>query len=151
MISTIVLDSTPLGLLTQRHGIRAADEAQDWLARHLSAGTRIIVPEIIDYELRRELLRLKKTNAVARLDAFNAAMPDRYLPLTTPALRLAAELWAKVRQAGLPTADAHALDADVILAAQVRTAGFPADTIVATGNLGHLARVVKAELWTSIH
>jgi predicted nucleic acid-binding protein len=151
MISTIVLDSTPLGLLTQRRGIRAADDAQDWLARHLSAGTRIIVPEIVDYELRRELLRLAKTSAVARLDAFNAAMPDRYLPLTTPALRFAAELWAQLRQAGIPTADPHALDGDVILAAQVRVAGLPSDTVVATGNIGHLARVVNAALWANVH
>jgi hypothetical protein len=109
------------------------------------------VPEIVDYELRRELLRLKKISAVARLDAFNAAAPDRYLPLATPALRLAADLWAQVRQAGLPTADPHALDADVILAAQVRVAGLAADTVVATGNLGHLTRVVIADLWTNIH
>src|SRR5689334_15382489 len=110
MIKVVFLDSTPLGLLSQRHGIRSADEAHEWFAFHLSRGIRFVVPEIVDYELRRELLRLRKRTSVARLDAFNAARPDRYLPVSTAALRLAAEIWATVRQQGIPTADHHALD-----------------------------------------
>ena len=72
-----------------------------------------------------------------------------YLPLTTAVMRDAAELWAQVRQSGLPTADRHALDGDVILAAQARS--IPADdVVVATTNVGHLARLVDAALWTDI-
>jgi len=68
--------------------------------------------------LKRELLRAGKIFSVARLQAFTSATPDRYLPLSDEALRLAAELWAKARQQGRPTADAKDLDIDVILAAQ---------------------------------
>jgi hypothetical protein len=46
------------------------------------------------YELKRELLRAKKSFGVARLDAFVDASPGRYLPLTDEALRLAADLRA---------------------------------------------------------
>lgn len=64
---------------------------------------------------------------------------------------LAAELWAQARQRGKPTADRHALDVDVILAAQVLTAGFqPGNFVVATTNLSHLSQFVPAEVWDQI-
>ena len=151
MIRHIVLDSTPLGLLTHRRGIRAADEAQEWLERHIRVGVRFYVPEIVDYELRRELLRLGKRTALARLDAFIQARPERFLRLTSPALQLAAELWARARRLGTPTADPQALDVDVILAAQALTAGFPpGEFTVATANLGHLSLFVPATIWNAI-
>ena len=78
----------------------------------------MIVPAIVYYELRRELLRARKSFGIARLDAFVAATPGRYLPLSDEALRLAADLWAKSRQEGRPTADPKDLDIDVIIAAQ---------------------------------
>ncbi|MEA2531531.1 MAG: hypothetical protein QOG89_3175 [Thermomicrobiales bacterium] len=64
---------------------------------------------------------------------------------------LAAELWAVARQEGRPAADEKALDGDVILAAQTRLLAVPRnETIVATVNVGHIARVVHADLWQRI-
>jgi hypothetical protein len=109
------------------------------------------VPEIADYEVRRELLRMGNASAVGRLDAFNAAHPARYLPLTTAAIRQAAQLWADVRRRGLPTADSKELDGDVIVAAQAMTCPFPTgDVVVATTNPVHLARFIAADLWTNL-
>lgn len=111
-----------------------------------------MVPEIVDYEVRRELLRLNNVAAVAELDAFNSAQPDRYLALNSAAVRLAADLWARARQRGQPTADPHALDVDVILAAQILEAGLPAgEFVVATSNLSHLSQFVASELWTNLN
>jgi len=151
MKRVIVLDSTPLGLLVLRQGMKAGDECRAWLARHIASGARAFVPEIIDYEIRRELIRLRKSNSIAALDAFNVAWPDRFLPLTSKAMKLAAELWARARQRGVPTADRHALDVDVILAAQVLSLGLPAsDLVIATSNVAHLSQFVPAEHWASI-
>ncbi len=50
----------------------------------------MLVPAIVYYEIRRELLRAKKASGLARLDAFVEADPYRYLTLTDSALRLAA-------------------------------------------------------------
>lgn len=151
MTNVIVLDSGPLGLLFQKPGITEADECRRWLAGHLSGGVRGIVPEIVNYELRRELIRLNLALAVAALDAFNRAVPDRYLPIRTSAIERAGTLWADARRAGVPTAHPHALDVDVILAAQVLDAGLStADFVVATTNPVHLTRFVPCDLWHNV-
>jgi predicted nucleic acid-binding protein len=120
---------------------------KQWLASLLAAGRRVLVPEITDYEVRRELLRIGRRAAVVRLDAL--AQATEYLPLTTAAMRRAAELWAQARQQGQPTAGDNTIDADMILAGQALTLGAAA-VVIATTNVGHLARFVPADLWQNI-
>ena len=109
MSQYIFLDSGPLGLLTHPQRSVEVIAVTQWLSRCLLNGSLIIVPAIVYYELKRELLRAKKSFSVGRLDAFVNAAPGRYLPLSDDALRLAAELWARARQAGRPTAESKAL------------------------------------------
>lgn len=148
MTRTVLLDSGPLGRLTSPP-TRKGDAAgcKQWLASLLMAGTRIVVPEIADYELRRELFRANKAKSIVRLDALAAT--TEYLPLTTLAMRRAAELWAQARQQGQPTAGDNTIDADVILVAQALTLN-ALPIIIATNNVGHLSRFVAAEIWQSI-
>lgn len=66
-------------------------------------------------------------------------------------MNLAAQLWADVRQRGMPTADPQALDIDVILAAQARSLlDQSTSVVVATMNVGHLSRLVEARHWNEI-
>ncbi len=98
-----------------------------WLRDAASAGATVIVPEIADYEVRRELIRARRTAGIARLDAL--ASQVEYLAITTTAMRRAAEIRAAARQRGRPTAADAALDGDVILAGQATTlnrSGLPA-------------------------
>lgn len=88
----VLLDSGPLGLLTRAPRVLVAQEARNWLRGLVSGGARIIVPEIADYEVRRELIRMGDTGPLRRLEAVISAEPDRYLALTTNAMRKAAEL-----------------------------------------------------------
>jgi predicted nucleic acid-binding protein len=118
-----------------------------WLQSLLAAGVDILVPEIADYEVRRELLRAGKSQGLARLDALILA--TNYLPITTAAMREAAQFWAQARRQGRPTAPDLALDADVILAAQAVSLA-ESDVIIATTNVGHLARFAPAALWQDI-
>jgi predicted nucleic acid-binding protein len=106
-----------------------------------------MIPEIADYEVRRELLRAKKINGLARLD--DLAKLLEYLPITTTAIRQAAQFWAQARQQGQPTAGDKTIDGDVILAAQAATMGV-SNIVIATTNVGHLSRFVAAELWQDI-
>ena len=146
MARIVLLDAGPLGYVVRP---RTKPEVATWLARLVSAGVVVAVPEISDYEVRRELVRINSTTGIARLDAL--AGTARYVPLTTAALRRAAQLWADMRTLGLPTADPAALDGDVILAAQAELLQAEGhDTIVATTNLKHLDRLTTAELWNKI-
>ena len=147
----LVLDSGPLGLLSNPTSTGLNQQARAWAESHLTEGDRFIVPEIVDYEVRRELLRASKHRGLERLDVLAAAFG--YLPLTTAMMRDAAALWAHARNVGLPTAHDESLDCDVILAAQARNvpADDPAETVVvATTNTTHLGRYVDARRWTDI-
>ena len=143
------LDTGPLGLVSHPRGTPEATRCRRWVQTLLASGVRVVVPEIADYEVRRELLRVGSTAGLARLDLVKAKL--YYAPLTTDAKLRADELWADARRQGKPTASPEALDGDVILAAQALMAGGPGDTvIVATGNVGHLGRFVDARLWDKI-
>ena len=144
-----ILDTGPVGMISNPNGKPGNARCLRWAQSLVAAGHRVIIPEIADYEVRRELLRLGKTKGLARLDVLKGVF--YYAPLTTDVMLRAAELWADVRRRGLPTAAPEALDGDAILAAQALMAGGPADTvIVATSNVGHLGRFVDARIWDQI-
>ncbi len=147
MSAVVLLDAGPLGLLSNPRHPPAVVTCRQWAAALKAAGRRIVVPEITDYEVRRELLRANKWLGISLLDRLGQQL--EYLPLSTDAMRRAAELWAQARQQGLPTAGDNTIDADVILAAQALTLGAAA-VVIATTNVGHLARFVPADLWQNI-
>lgn len=121
MSQVVLLDTGPLGLVTNPRRSPQSVACAQWLQALVTHDVRVIVPEIADYEVRRELLRAKKERGLARLDALASWL--EYLPITTAAIRQAAVFWAQARQQGQPTADDKALDGDVILAAQALTLG----------------------------
>ncbi len=145
----MLLDTGPLGLITNPKRSTEAASCRTWLVGLVAADIKVFVPEIADYELRRELTRTHKTAGLVRLERL-AAEYD-YLPVTTPAWRLASQLWAQARQRGQPTADPKELDGDVILAAQALSFGLPlGEVVVASTNIGHIARFTEARLWQNI-
>lgn len=147
MIEVVILDAGPLGMVTNPHRSPLNMSCARWLQSLFVTGIRVIVPEIADYEVRRELLRANKQQGLARLNAFTTGA--EYLPLHTTAMRQAAQFWALARQQGYPTAPDPALDGDVILAAQAVTLSAPS-FVIATTNVGHLRRFAPAELWTDL-
>ena len=118
-----------------------------WREALVQAGHDIIIPEIADYEVRRELIRANKAASVTRLDQLHDELA--YLPLHTDAMLMAADLWAQARQSGHQTAGDDAIDGDVILAAQALYLGLP-NTVIATANVAHLGPLAPAELWSNI-
>jgi predicted nucleic acid-binding protein len=149
MSRLILLDSGPLGMVTNPKAIGIPLDCQRWLKALLQRGERVAIPEISDYEVRRELLRAGLLRSLRRLDNLKQTLD--YIPIQTETMLLAAELWAEARKAGQPTADAKALDGDVILSAQARLLdGEATEVIVATTNVAHLSRFVSALDWQLI-
>jgi predicted nucleic acid-binding protein len=145
----IFLDTGTLGMVANPRGSRRAIQCQQWARNLLTAGVRVFVPEICDYEERRKLIHAGSTAGLARLDRLKIGFD--YAPITTDVMLKAAELWAAAHRAGLSTAPPDALDGDVILAAQAILSAGPGDLVtVATDNVGHLARFVDAQPWEKI-
>ena len=146
-MATLLLDSGPVGILAHPHNPPQVVACRRWVASLQLAGWRVILPEIADYEIRREMLLKGSSTGIANLDWLGSQL--EFLPLTTIAMRKAAEFWATTRKRGAPTAGPNKLDGDVILAAQAVTLGDP-NAIVATSNVAHLSRFVAAEYWQNI-
>lgn len=146
MSRTILLDAGPLGMVAHP---KINPKVAAWLRDLLASGAIVLVPEICDYEVRRELLRTNKAASIERLDELKETLG--YLPITTEAMLLAAQYWAEARLGGRPTSKDDALDADVILAGQAATISDDADKpTIATTNVKHLARFAHAVHWDQI-
>jgi hypothetical protein len=68
----VLLDAGPLGMVTNPRATPQTDAVASWLEELVRRGTEIVVPEIADYEVRRELLRAGKRRGLAWLDALKA-------------------------------------------------------------------------------
>jgi len=134
---------------------KAADHQRiaQWLRDLLTlsgSSVGIVLPEVVDYEVRRGLLHIAKrsgvgtTKALSKLDALGASC--KYLPLSTPTMKRAADLWADAQIRGRPTGGPDTFDGDPILAAQALEVG---GTVV-TENVRHLAQFVPVRQWSAI-
>lgn len=145
----MLLDAGPLGLLSQPRPTPTSLACRQWAVNLRTAGAHIHISEVADYEVRRELLRARKQRGVERLNRLKADFG--YVAITTATMLQAAVYWAQLRQEGRPTAPDLALDGDVILAAQAALLiALGHDVVIATTNVGHLARLVPAEEWQKI-
>jgi predicted nucleic acid-binding protein len=147
MTRIIMLDTGPLGMVTNPNSNPKNQACTVWLLAQARANHRIVIPEIADYELRRELLRANKTNGLARLEQFISRF--EYLPLTTTAMRNAATFWAEARRTGQPTASDAALDGDMILVGQWQSLN-DSSAIIATTNVQHISRFANTALWEAV-
>ncbi len=147
MKKSIFLDSGVIGLITNPNLSAEGISCAKWLLSHINKGIQIIIPEIVDYEVRRELLRANKVKGLARLDELIDSL--EYLPINTESMRQAAFFWAEARQKGQPTASDKTIDADMILVAQVVVMDVQ-NKVIATTNVGHLSRSVADDLWQNI-
>src|SRR4051794_11642519 len=118
MAKVVLLDAGPLGMACHP---RPMEEITAWLGGLLTANVEVVVPEIADYEVRRELLRAGLSKSIRRLDQLQSTLD--FLPISSDAMRKAAEFWADARRRGRPTAHEKTLDADAILAGQAATLG----------------------------
>jgi hypothetical protein len=147
----ILLDTGPLGLACSPRGIPAADQCRAWLAHLETSDALVCIPTIADYGLRRELIRLKASAKLRRLNVLTVRFGR--LDIGSAAFDRASEFWADVRRGGQQTTSNEQLEADAILAGLASTVGGLGDVVtIATNNVRHLSRFsgVDAQLWSSI-
>lgn len=86
-----MLDSGFLGIVTNPKAASPLyQEGKVWLQSLPLKGYIVMLPEIADYEVRRELIRVGKTAGIERLDQLKSQIP--YRPWTTEVMLLAAQL-----------------------------------------------------------
>jgi predicted nucleic acid-binding protein len=140
-MNRFLLDAGPLSRISHP---RTSPDIKPWLINKFRQGVELIISEVADYEVRRELLRAGKKVGLRRLDELKQYLD--YAPITTEMMLLAAQFWADARKLGRPTADPASLDSDVIIAAQAKIL----DVSVVTDNVKHLALFVDAIYWHDI-
>jgi hypothetical protein len=116
-----------------------------------AAGVEVVIPAVADFEVRRELIRVRARSRIRNLDLLRNRFG--YVDTSQAAWDSAAGFWALVRQAGFPTAAQTDLDADAIIAGMAATAGQPGDDVmIATMKLIHFVRFpgVRAGFWAAI-
>jgi predicted nucleic acid-binding protein len=144
----VLLDAGPLGIVTNPRISPEAEACKEWLTKITARGIDVTIPEIADYEVRRELLRAGKQAGLARLTALRSFL--RFVPITSPTMLRAAEFWARARNTGRQSAEDASLDADMILAAQATELMVGQEVMIATTNVRHLALFAPAQLWRDI-
>ena len=95
-MTIVLLDAGPLGMISNPKASAANKECYEWMEALVVSSAPVFVPEIADYEVRRELLRAGKTQGIARLDLIKNTIG--YLPLTTSISRC--RLLARRRSVG---------------------------------------------------
>ena len=115
-MKTVVLDSLPLAELCRR---KIKNEVGNLLLFLRNKKIALRVAEITEYELRRELLRAERYRSDNRLNKFY--LTERIIPIDRLALIKASEIWAEVRNSGMPTASNERIDIDTIMVAQSLT------------------------------
>ncbi|WP_435019008.1 type II toxin-antitoxin system VapC family toxin [Tundrisphaera sp. TA3] len=151
MARFILQDAGVVGLLCSAPSLPNVASALEWLSRRVARDAKIVLTDLTDYEVRRELDRLGAIKKLGRLERLR----DESLTIgvSHEAWVKASEFWAITRREGRPTADPHSLDGDTILAGVAATVGPPGDSVtIATTNVGHLSRFpgIDARSWESI-
>ena len=85
MADYVVLDSGPLGLASRNRNHSRAAPFHFWMNALLVRGADFVVPEITDYELRRELTRIGANTSILRLDGLVTTGGLIYAPITAGA------------------------------------------------------------------
>jgi predicted nucleic acid-binding protein len=142
----VVLDSNVWGLVVHP---KAVAPFRHWYDRLLASGRAVVVPEVVDYEVRRSLLKvgIGRRRWAEYDEALDAVL---YHPITTAVMRRAAAVWAESRRNGTPFTSEERLDGDAVLLGHVGEMGRPDDTVVATTNVRHVGLFATAAPWTDL-
>jgi predicted nucleic acid-binding protein len=146
MPATLVLDSRIVSQLV--HPSKFQD-VKAWF-RTKAQSHALVLPEIVDYEVRRGLERRNVPGGHRSAQLMNLDVLGRsilYAPLTTAILHEAARIWAETHDIGKPFTTSERLDGDSILIAQAKRFGNRRQVTVVTENVRHIGLFCTAVPW----
>lgn len=155
----VFLDTNILGILCNRNAlISESQECKNWFDTLFIRGVRFVTSDLCDYEVRRGSIcsSIRSGKVAPGLEILNSWKTDgllEFLAVSTIALDLAANLWARASTDGRSTRDEKNIDVDMIISAQYQIIRdeFPGRrAIVATTNLKHLSLFCDAAHWRDI-
>ncbi len=155
----LILDSNIIALLIANIDEKLSEDQKltteiyqctEWFYRLLSKGVYIIASDICDYELRRELIRIK-SKSIQELDKLRDLI--EFQEVTFALLEKAAELWAEARAMSQSNKIKENIDVDCILAAQwclLKEQFLGREVIIATKNIKDFQPVTDCDIWQNI-
>lgn len=151
----VFLDTGILGLICSPKNDGEAGECKDWLYKLLAKTIYVVTSDLCDYEVRRGMLlaarKKPKLSGLENLETLQQIID--FLPVTKPAIKRAAELWADSCAEGKLTAAPETFDADIVIAAQYQLLKeeYPGRyLVIATTNVKHLSQFAEAREWRLI-
>ena len=87
----ILLDTGILWLVVHPNASKVSGPIRQWMIKRAQTGYEFAIPEICDYEARRELVRKPAPKQLANLDGL-LRTSTTYLPITTSIMRRASGL-----------------------------------------------------------
>ena len=121
-----------------------------WFYSLLSKGVYIIASDICDYELRRELIRIK-SKSIQELYQLRDLI--EFQKVTFALLEKATEIWAETRAMSQSNKIKEKIDVDCILAAKwcLLKEQYPGrQVIIATKNIKDFQLVTDCDIWQNI-
>ncbi len=155
----IFIDSNILGLISNDNNLfEEAKQCRQWFYSLFARGGRFVTSDLCNYEVMRGLISssMRSGEVLPGIKSLEFLKADRFLeflPVSTEALDLAAELWARASTSGRTTRDEKDIDIDIIISAQYQLIRdeFPGrKVVVATTNLKHLSLFCDAANWRDI-
>lgn len=163
----VFLDTNILGLICNKNiSFDECQQCKKWFDTLFLRGVRIVTSDLCHYEVMRGLISSSIRLSKAGFQPTNEAAPGikslellkvdgflEFLPVSTEALDLAANLWARAFTSGQTTRDEKDIDIDIIISAQYQLLRdeFPGQRVImATTNLKHLSIFCDAANWRDI-
>lgn len=151
----VFLDTNILGKLANPNKLPEALECQAWFERMFARGVYLVSSELCFYEVKRGLILSVQSGGTTRgIEKLMELAPFiEFFEVDRSVVELAAELWARGRLRGQPTADEKNIDIDTIIMAhwQLLADNFPGQNVtIATTNVRHLSLFAEAKEWQNI-
>jgi hypothetical protein len=155
----VFLDTNILGLISNKNiSFDECQQCKKWFDTLFIRGVRIVTSDLCHYEVMRGLISssIRSAEAAPGIRSLELLKADGFLefiPVSTEALDLAANLWARAFTSGQTTRDEKDIDIDIIISAQYQILRdeFPGQRVImATTNLKHLSIFCDAANWRDI-